>query len=73
MQVLGEWKLPKHYENYEKKEENIAKKQRDIEARLEDVESLKKGQFEMLERISGFTAEQAKEYLLHNLDKALNK
>src|SRR5699024_3244526 len=32
---------------------------------------LKKGQMEMLERISGFTAQQAKEYLLNNLENEL--
>lgn len=44
--------LDRKIENYEKKEEAIGQKQKDIEARLEDVENLKKGQFEMLERIS---------------------
>ena len=63
--------LDRKIENYEKKEEAIGKKQKDIEARLEDVENLKKGQFEMLERISGFTKEQAKEYLLSNLTDEL--
>ncbi len=58
-------------ENYEAKEEAIAKKQKEIDSRLEDVENLKKGQFEMLERISGFTVEQAKEYLLKNLAEEL--
>ncbi len=63
--------LDRKIENYEKKEEQIAKKQKEIEARLEDVEALKKGQFEMLERISGYTAEQAKEYLLNSLTEEL--
>lgn len=69
--------LDRKLENYEKKEEAISKKQKDIDSKLEDIENLKKGQFEMLERISGFTAEQAKEYLLNSLtndlahDKAL--
>ncbi len=63
--------LDRKIENYEKKEEAIGQKQKDIEARLEDVENLKKGQFEMLERISGFTKEQAKEYLLSNLTDEL--
>ncbi len=58
-------------ENYEAKEEAIAKKQKEIDSRLQDVENLKKGQFEMLERISGFTVEQAKEYLLKNLSDEL--
>ncbi|MBO5928444.1 MAG: ribonuclease Y [Clostridia bacterium] len=59
-------------ENYEAKEEAIAKKQKEIDTRLEDVENLKKGQFEMLERISGFTVEQAKEYLLKSLSEELS-
>ena len=63
--------LDRKIENYEKKEESIAKKQKDVEARLQDAENLKKGQFEMLERISGFTAEQAKEHLLSNLEQEL--
>lgn len=63
--------LDRKIENYEKKEEAIARKQKDIESRLQDVEDLKRGQFEMLERISGFTAEQAKEYLLNTLTDEL--
>ncbi len=64
--------LDRKIENCEKKEEAISAKQKKIDATLEDVENLKKGQFEMLERISGFTAEQAKEYLLNNLESELN-
>ncbi|HJD22721.1 MAG TPA: ribonuclease Y [Firmicutes bacterium] len=64
--------LDRKIENCEKKEEAISAKQKKIDATLEDVENLKKGQFEMLERISGFTAEQAKEYLLSNLESELN-
>ncbi len=63
--------LDRKIENYEKKEEQIAKKQKEIDDRLADVENLKKGQFEMLERISGFTVEQAKEYLLNSLTEEL--
>ena len=63
--------LDKKIENYEKKEEAIAHRQKDIEARLQDAEQLKRGQFEMLERISGFTAEQAKEHLLNILTEEL--
>ena len=63
--------LDRKIENYEKKEEQIAQRMKDVEARLEDVESIKKSQFEMLERISGYTAEQAKEYLLNTLTDEL--
>ncbi len=58
-------------ENYEKKEEQLRKKEKEIEERLQDVNDLKKGQFEMLERISGFTVEQAKEHLLSQLTNEL--
>ena len=64
--------LDRKIENYEKKEELLASKQQEIENRLNDVENLKRSQFEMLERISGYTAEQAKEYLLNNLSQELS-
>ncbi len=63
--------LDRKIENYEKKEEQLARRQKEVEERLADAEALKKGQFEMLERISGFTAEQAKEYLLNILKEEL--
>ncbi len=63
--------LDRKIENNEKKQETLAKKEAEIDARLQDVENLKKGQFEMLERISGLTADQAKEYLLQSLTDEL--
>lgn len=69
--------LDRKVENCEKKEEALNKKQKEIDERLRDVNDLKKSQFEMLERISGLTKEQAREYLLSQLtdelthDKAL--
>ena len=63
--------LDRKIENYEKKEEQIAQRAKEVEDRLQDVESIKKSQFEMLERISGYTAEQAKEYLLNTLTDEL--
>ena len=64
--------LDKKIENYEKKEEAIEQKKQEINARLADVENMKKGQFEVLERISGFTMEQAKEHLLNALSDELS-
>ena len=52
--------LDKKVENMEKKEENLLKKQKEVDDKLEEVEAIKKSQFEMLERISGLTTEQAK-------------
>ncbi len=63
--------LDRKTDNLEKKEESVAKKLKQAEERLADAESIKKSQFEVLERISGFTVEQAKEYLLNNLESEL--
>ena len=56
--------LDKKIESLETKEEAVAKKNKQAEERLAEAESVKKSQFEMLERISGFTVDQAKEYML---------
>ena len=55
-------------ENMEKKEEAFNKKQEALEAQKEEVAQLKKAQMEMLERISGYTAEEAKNYLINQLE-----
>ncbi len=55
----------------QQKEEKVSKKLKEAEAKLEEVETLKKSQFEMLEKISGYTAEQAKSYLLSQLENEL--
>ena len=70
--VQKEESLDKRTESLEKKEETLAKKIKDAEDRLVEVESLKKSQFDMLEKISGFTKEQAKDYLLKNLEGELD-
>ncbi len=58
-------------ENYEKKEDALAQRAKEIDARMADAEALKKSQYELLERLSGFTKEQAKEYLLSSLTSEL--
>ena len=63
--------LDRKLENCEKKENALAQKQKDMESAAADLENLKKSQFDMLERISGFTQEQAKDYLLKNLEGEL--
>ena len=63
--------LDRKLDNMERKEEKVNKKLRDADAKLEEVETLKKSQFEMLEKISGYTAEQAKSYLLSQLENEL--
>lgn len=64
--------LDKKSDNLEKKEEVLNGKIKAAEERLEEVESIKKSQFDMLERISGFTKEQAKDYMLKTLDEELD-
>ena len=55
-------------ENMEKKEEAFSKKQEALEQQQEEVAQLQRAQMEMLERISGFTAEEAKNYLIEQLE-----
>lgn len=63
--------LDRKLENLEAKDETLNKKIKSAEERLQEAEEIKKTQFDMLERISGFTKDQAKEYLLHNLEDEL--
>ncbi len=64
--------IEKRLSNLDNKEDQIEKKNKDVEKRLAEAETVKKSQFEMLERISSFTVEQAKEYLLSNLESELS-
>ncbi len=63
--------LERKIENLEVKENKLAERQKVVEERLAEAEQLKKSQFDMLEKISGFTAEQAKAQLLNLLDGEL--
>ena len=69
--VQKEEALDRKIENMEAKEEALAQKSKVVDERMAEVEQLKKGQLDMLERISGFSIEQAKEYLLRSLDEEL--
>lgn len=63
--------LDRKLDHMEQKEEKVNKKLKEADEKLEEVEALKKSQFEMLEKISGYTAEQAKSYLLSQLEDEL--
>ena len=52
----------------EKKEEALAQKHAQIDKEYEEVKVIKRSQTEMLERISGFTAEEAKNYLIQQVE-----
>ena len=69
--IQKEEALDKKTENIEKKEETLSQKLKDVDAKLQEVESIKKSQFDMLEKVSGYTKEQAKAVLLQNLDEEL--
>ena len=64
--------LDKKLDNVELKEEKVSKKMKEAEAKLAEVETIKKSQFEMLERISGYTVDQAKAYLFSQLENELS-
>lgn len=63
--------LDRKIDNIEKKEETLNNKIKSAEAKLADAERIKNGQLEVLERISEFTKEQAKEFMLKTLEDDL--
>lgn len=63
--------LDKKMDNLEKKEEQLQGKLKFAEEKLAEADQIKKSQMDILERISGFTLEQAKEHLLSMLDNEL--
>ena len=63
--------LDKKIASAESKEEAAGNKLKKAEEKFREAEEVKKSQFEVLERISGFTVDQAKEYLLKNLENEL--
>ena len=60
--------LDRKTENIEKKEEALAQKHADADRTQEEIELIKRSQTEMLERISGFTVEEAKNYLIAQVE-----
>ena len=71
--VQKEENLDKKVELLEKKEDLLQNKMKQVDKKIEEIESIKKSQVEMLERVSGYTKEQAKEYLLEALDEELTR
>ncbi len=60
--------LDRKTENIERKEETLSRKLDGLEKQREEVEQVKRSQLEMLERISGFTVDEAKNYLISQLE-----
>ena len=63
--------LDRKTDNLEAKEEKLAAKQKDIENKIEECDRIKQSQLDLLEKISGFTKDQAKNHLLSMLDEQL--
>ena len=64
--------LDKKADSLEAKSENLSLKLKEAEENLQEIDSIKKSQFDMLERISGLTKEQATAQLLSTLEEELD-
>jgi ribonuclease Y len=58
----------KKVETLEKKEEGLNRQIKEIDSRQQEIESLYQQQLEKLENISGLSVDEAKEYLLKNIE-----
>lgn len=63
--------LDRKMENIEKKDEQLNNKIKAADKKAEEIELVKRSQIEMLEKISDFNKEQAKDYLLKTLESDL--
>ncbi len=63
--------LDKKNDNLEKKDELLNQKIKSAEEKLKEAETIKKSQMDILERISEFTKDQAKEYIISKLEDDL--
>lgn len=63
--------LDKKLDNIERKEELLQQKNKQAEDKLAEAETIKRSQMDILERISEFTMEQAKEHLLRLVEDDL--
>ncbi len=63
--------LDKKNDNLERKEEILQNKIKSADEKLNEAEIIKKNQMDILERISEFTREQAKDYIISQLESDL--
>lgn len=61
--------IDRKLENIEKKEESITNKEKKIDARLSEQDRVLRQQLEELEKISGYTVEQAREIILQKVEQ----
>lgn len=67
--IQKEESIDRKLENIEKKEESITQKEQNIVNKQKDLDKIISRQLEELERISGYTVEEAKALLLSNIEK----
>ena len=60
--------IDKKTDNIEKKTEALNQKFAQADAQQEEIKLIKRSQLEMLEKISGYTVDQAKAYLISNIE-----
>lgn len=60
--------LDRKTEQYERKDEELTRRLANVAATQEEVSDIKRAQLEMLEKISGMSTDEAKEYLLKNVE-----
>ena len=58
----------KKVDAFEKKEEDLSRKLASVAAAQDEVNTIKRSQLEVLEKLSGLTQEEAKNYLLQNIE-----
>ena len=64
--------LDQKSDTLEKKSENLSQKLKNVDDKLLEIDGIKKSQFDMLERISGLSQEDAKNQLLSSLEAELD-
>ena len=60
--------LDRKVDQYERKDEELNRKLANVTATQEEVSTIKRSQLEMLEKISGMSTDEAKDYLLKNVE-----
>jgi ribonuclease Y len=60
--------LDKKTDTLEKRNESLARKIAAVDARQEEIDLVKRSQLEMLEKISGYTVDEAKEHIISSLE-----
>ncbi len=64
--------LDKRADSLESKNENLSRKLKEADEKLVEIDGIKKSQFDMLERISGLSQEEARKQLMQSLESELD-